>query len=92
MPKGKGADYWGGLSFAPTPGHGDLVFSDETIEVIPIQRKKPKVVSIRVKAVQSIEVSSRQVAKSRAANVILFGVCGALAPREARMRALSWCI
>jgi Short C-terminal domain len=74
-----GAHYLGGLSWAPEPGYGDLTLNDQTIDVTRRRSKKDAgrlVVKVQVAAIDSVEITSEQAAKSKVGAVLLFGVFG----------------
>ncbi len=69
------AEYHGGLTFAPQPGKGMLDVSEESFE-LGRPFGKPPIVSVAVNAIESIEITSEQAAKSRVKFVVAFGVVG----------------
>jgi hypothetical protein len=89
MSSGKGAHYHGGFSWAPNPGLGELTLNDEFIELRQGTRnpKRPgaTIVKVGIPAIVAVEVTSEQVAKSKAGAVLVFGLLG-LAAKGSRDR------
>jgi Short C-terminal domain len=74
------AQYHGGLSWAPDPAGGELTLNDQVIELTNGPPRRPRVaVRIQVKAIECVEVTSEQVAKSKIGATLVFGVWGGLA-------------
>src|ERR1039458_5375 len=71
---GSGATYHGGLAWAPNPGWGELTLNDEVVELVG--RGNKLIVKVGVSVIESVEVMSEQVAKSRIGAVLVFGVLG----------------
>ena len=89
MASGSGAHYHGGFSWVPDPKFGELTLDEDGVE-LSAQRRKAKVpgatlVKVGIQAIASVEITSQEVAKSRAGAVLLFGVWG-LAAKGARDR------
>jgi hypothetical protein len=83
MPSG-GAVYLGGLSWAPESGWGDLLLDSEMID-LTTRNKKP-IVRIYVAAIECIEITSEQAAKSKIGATLVFGIFGGLAAKGSEDR------
>jgi hypothetical protein len=87
MASGNGAHYHGGFSWAQDPRFGELTLDENGVE-LSAKRRKAKVpgatlVKVGIAAIASVEITSQEIAKSRAGAVLLFGVWG-LAAKGAR--------
>jgi hypothetical protein len=85
------ATYLGGLSWAPEPAEGELSFDDEKIELIKvvstvIKKYKETVLKIYVGAIEYVEITSEQVAKSKVGAVLMFGALGGLGAKSGEDR------
>ena len=81
--KGGYGIYHGGFAWAPDPGEGALTFDSQHIE---LTHRTKLVVKVGVPVIESIEITSEQVAKTRIGAVLLFGVLGGLGARGAADR------
>ena len=70
---------------APAPGWGKLTLNERVIEIVDTGRLAV-IVTVQVKAIECAEVTSEQVAKSKIAATVLFGVWGGLAAKGAEDR------
>ena len=83
---GSGAYYHGGFSWAPNPAYGALTLNDEFIELTGrpqgvIKTVTKSFVKVFLPAIESVEITSEQVAKSKVGSVLAFGVLGGLAAK-----------
>jgi hypothetical protein len=88
------ATYYGGFSQldTETPVDGSLIFGAETVrlEIVKNQRYTPNEAPIELcstSAIERVEVTSEQVARSKVIDVALIGLFGALTGRGSEDRA-----